>query len=38
MMPEDKNWKYTNKFNTLAEAKAYLNGKAGITAESGTNG
>lgn len=32
MIPEDGEWKLREDFKTLAEAKAWLNGKVGITA------
>ena len=33
---KNSDWRVTKEFNTLAEAKTWLNGKAGITAQSGS--
>lgn len=35
-VPEDGDWKAQNEFDTLDEAKAWLNEKLGITVETGT--
>lgn len=38
MVPKGGNWKFTEKFDTLDDAKAYLNAKVGITNTTpGTN-